>query len=51
MGDVKETSKSTLRSGLHLRKVLLSIYWNLFDIVYFEVPEPNQTIKADSYFR
>ena len=39
------------RRGLHPRKVLLCIWWDILGVVYFELLQPNQTITAEVYCR
>lgn len=47
--DKDETPEPTPRDGLHPKKILLSIWWDMAGIVYYELLEPNQTITADYY--
>jgi histone-lysine N-methyltransferase SETMAR len=39
----------TARPGLHPRKVMLCVWWDIVGIIHFELLEPGQTITADLY--
>jgi len=38
---------TALKAGLHTKKVMLYIWWNWKDIVYYELLPHNQTINSD----
>ncbi|XP_023217668.1 histone-lysine N-methyltransferase SETMAR-like [Centruroides sculpturatus] len=40
---------STPKASLHPKKVLLSVWWDMYGVIYYELLEPNKTINADVY--
>ena len=45
----KQTPVPTRKPGLHPKKALLCVWWNIQGIIHFEVLEPGQTITSDLY--
>ena len=41
--------QATAKAGLHPKKVMLSIWWDMKGVVFFELLEPNQTINTAKY--
>lgn len=39
----------TAKVSLHPKKILLSVWWDMYGVIYYELLEPNQTINADVY--
>jgi histone-lysine N-methyltransferase SETMAR len=39
----------TAKPGLHPKKVMLCVWWDIKGVVHYEVLEPNQTITAELY--
>lgn len=39
----------TPKAGLHPKKVMLSIWWDIRGVVHWEVLDPNKTVTADLY--
>ncbi|CAK9832629.1 Histone-lysine N-methyltransferase SETMAR [Anthophora retusa] len=39
----------TAKVSLHSKKILLSVWWDMYSVIYYELLEPNQTINADVY--
>lgn len=44
-----QTPIPTAKPGLHPKKVLLCVWWDMGGVVYFELLDMNQTITADIY--
>lgn len=44
-----ESPRCTAKSGLHLKKALLCVWWSIRGIVHFEVLKAGQTVNADLY--
>lgn len=44
-----QTPLPTAKSGQHPKKVLLSVWWDIHGIVYWELLEKNRTINAELY--
>ena len=44
-GTHNETSSTTLKSSLHLKKVMLYMWWNQKGVFYYKLLAENQTIK------
>ena len=44
-----QTPLPTAKPGLHPKKIMLSIWWDMSGVVYWELLEPNTTITADLY--
>lgn len=40
---------STSKRNIHGSKVLLSIWWDMKGVVYYELLKPNQTVTAERY--
>ena len=47
--DQNTTPKTTARAGLHPRNILLSVWWDISGIFYFELLDPNETLTAVVY--
>ncbi|KAG9431174.1 Ammar1 transposase [Apis mellifera carnica] len=45
----REPAQTTLKTGIHQKKVLLSVWWDYKEIVYFELLPPNRTINSVVY--
>ncbi|GFU99622.1 hypothetical protein TNCV_4083431 [Trichonephila clavipes] len=39
----------TAKVSLHLKKILLSVWWDMSGVIYFEILELNQTINSEVY--
>ena len=46
-----EPAQSTSKADIYQKKVMLSVWWNLKGIVYFELLPRNQTINPNVYCR
>ena len=46
-----EPAQSTSKADIHQKKVVLSVWWDLKGIVYFELLPRNQTINSNFYCR
>jgi len=44
-----QTPIPTAKSGLHPKKVMLCVWWDMEGVVYFELLDMNQTITAEVY--
>ncbi|GFY26019.1 mariner Mos1 transposase [Trichonephila clavipes] len=44
-----EPTQTLSKSDIHQKKVLLSVWWDYKEIVYFELLPPNRTINSDVY--
>lgn len=42
-------AKPTPKPSLTIRKVLLCVWWDYKDIIYYELLKPRQTITSDIY--
>ena len=59
MVDNSDKNKSCLSPGeipepqpmpeVHQKKVMLCVWWNIKGIIYYELPEPHQTVTAERY--
>jgi histone-lysine N-methyltransferase SETMAR len=47
--DPNQKPLPTAKAGLHPKKVLLSVWWDISGIVYWELLEKNRTIDAELY--
>ena len=47
--EANQRAKPTAKPELHPKKVMLSIWWDIKGVVYFELLDDNQTITADIY--
>jgi histone-lysine N-methyltransferase SETMAR len=47
--DPGQPSTSTPKPDLHGQKVMLSVWWDMKGILYFELLEPDQTVNAERY--
>ena len=45
----REPAQTTSKTGIHQKKVLLSVWWDYKGIVYFELLPPNRTINSVVY--
>ena len=46
-----ESAQSTSKANIHQKKVMLSVWWNIKGIFYFELLPRNQTINSNVYCR
>ena len=46
-----EPAQSTSKAGIHQKKVMMSVWWDLNGIVYFELLTRNQNINSNVYYR
>lgn len=38
------------KPGLHLKKVMLYVWWDIIGVIYYEVVSENETINAQTYY-
>ena len=46
-----EKGEATPKRGLHSEKVMLCVWWDMKGVIYHEVLQSNETIKAERYCR
>jgi histone-lysine N-methyltransferase SETMAR len=44
-----KTPSNTARAGLHPKKIMICVWWDVQGIIYYELLPPNQTINAEKY--
>ena len=47
--DKDQVPKPTAKAGLHPKKIVLCVWWNVRGIIHFELLQENQTITGDFY--
>lgn len=47
--DKDKQPSPTAKVSLHPKKILLSVWWDMYGVIHYELLEPNQTINAKVY--
>ena len=48
-GEVNEPPPATLNASLHLKKVMLCMWWDWKGVLYYELRQENQMIKSNKH--